>query len=405
MIQELFSDRIGGNKFGTDTNIYKFEKIKIAKREAISKNPNTPLIDLGVGEPDSRADDQLIDVLNAQARKSENRYYSDNGIDDLKGTIKDYMARKFDVSLSTDQINHVIGSKTALAMLPLAFINLGDVAILTIPGYPVLGTHTKYLGGSVYNIELKEENNFLPDLSSIPADICKKAKFLYLNYPNNPTGALAPVEFFKEAIAFAKKHSIIIVHDAAYIELTYDKKQPSILSIDGAMDVAIEIHSFSKSFNMTGWRLGWICGNTKVVNAFKVVKDNSDSGAFIPIQLAGSYGLKNSEELIKPTREKYKRRLTRITAILNDLGFNVKQPEGTFYLYFKSPKGTQSGMKFNTAEDFSQYLIKEKLISSVPWDDVGNYLRFTCCFEATLEQEEEILSQLENRLKSETYVF
>ena len=180
---------------------------------------------------------------------------------------------------SVTEVNHGIGSKPILALLPLAFINPGDITIMTVPGYPVMGTTTQAIGGEVVNLPLLAENNFLPDLDSLTAEQCKRAKLLYINYPNNPTGAVANKEFFAKVIDFAKKHNIIVVSDAAYAALTFDGEVPlSFLSIDGAKDVGVEIHSLSKAYNMTGWRLAFICGNELVVKAFAAVKDNNDSG-------------------------------------------------------------------------------------------------------------------------------
>ncbi|ADD66810.1 aminotransferase class I and II [Denitrovibrio acetiphilus DSM 12809] len=405
-MENLIAERLGGKMFGKDTTIYKFEKIKRAKRAAIKDNPDMELIDMGVGEPDAMAHGDVVKVLQREAEKRENRFYSDNGIDGFKSVSAEYMKTRFGVELDpSTQINHCIGSKPALALFPLALINPGDVAIMTVPGYPVSGTTTKYLGGEVYNVKLLKENNFLPDLDSIPEDICKRAKFLYLNYPNNPTGVLAPKEFYEKVVAFAKKYDIAVISDAAYIELTFGEKQPSFLSVDGAMDVGIEIHSLSKSFNMTGWRIGFVCGNKHLVQAFATVKDNNDSGQFIPIQKAACYCLEHPE-LIAPTKEKYGRRLNMLANVLRKNGFSVEEPKGSFYLYFGIPKATESGRKFESGEQFCDYLIREKLISSVPWDDAGNFLRFSATFVAdTVEEEERIAKIIDERLSTEKFIF
>lgn len=407
-IQKLFASRIGGENFGKDTAIYKFEKIKRAKREAKKNHPDTELIDMGVGEPDMPAFKGVVDVLAEEAPKKENRFYSDNGIAELKDAVSKYMDKVYGVKGidSEKEVNHSIGSKPALAMLPLTLINHGDATITTSPGYPVLGTHTKYLGGEVYSIKLTKENDFLPDLKSIPADIAKRAKILLLNYPNNPTGKNATVEFYKEAIDFARKNNIVLVQDAAYAALVYGGKKPlSILSIDGAKEVAIEVHSFSKAFNMTGWRLAFIVGNSLMVNAFATVKDNCDSGQFIAIQKAGIHAL-NHPEYTEQTRDKYERRLKKMVEILKKNGFDASMPDGSFYLYVASPKGTKSGMKFENAEEFSQFMIKELLISTVPWDDAGHFVRFCAAFEAKDENDEtRVLLEIDRRISSCEFVF
>jgi len=260
-IQELFADRIGGNQFGKDTVLYKFEKIKRAKRAALAANPGMELIDLGVGEPDWMAEPEVVAVLAAEAAKRENRGYTDNGIAAFKEAAAAYMASVYGVTGidPVTEVNHGIGSKPVLALLPLAFINPGDVTLMTVPGYPVLGTSTKALGGAVVNLPLLPENHFLPDLDAVPEDVRRRAKILYLNYPNNPTGATATTAFFEKAVRFAKANDIIVVSDAAYAALTFDGEKPlSFLSVPGAKDVGVEIHSLSKAYNMTGWRLAFV---------------------------------------------------------------------------------------------------------------------------------------------------
>lgn len=405
-MENMIADRLGGKMFGKDTAIYKFEKIKRAKRAAVKENPGVELIDMGVGEPDAMAHDEVVKVLQLEATKRENRFYSDNGIDDFKQSASNYMKKRFGVELDpATQINHCIGSKPALSLIPVTLINPGDIALMTVPGYPVSGTMTKYLGGEVYNLPLTRENNFLPVLEDIPEDIKKRAKFLYMNYPNNPTGALATKEFYEKVVKFAKENNVAVISDAAYIELTYGEEPLSFLSIPGAMEVGVEIHSLSKSYNMTGWRLGFVCGNEHLVKAYATVKDNNDSGQFIPIQKAGCYCLDNPK-LIEGTKHKYARRLVMLAKVLRKHGFTVNEPKGTFYLYFGVPKATVSGRQFESAEQFCDFLIREKLISSVPWDDAGHFLRFSVTFDApTVEAEERIAKVIDERLATDTYIF
>jgi len=380
-IQNLFADRVGGNKFGKDTVLYKFAKIKKAKKIAIESNLGKELFDFGVGEPDEMAFTPVVKTLQKEAEDPENRGYSDNGIEDFKTAACNYMKNVFNVTINPEtEINHSIGSKPSLAMIPSILINPGDYTLITVPGYPVIGTHTKYLQGNVYNLPLLQENNFLPNLENIPDDILTKAKLLYINYPNNPTGAIATIDFYKKVIDFAKKNKIIVVQDAAYAGIVYNSKPLSFLSVPGAKEVGVEIHSLSKAYNMTGWRLAFVCGNELVVNGFKTVKDNYDSGQFKAIQKAGVIALNNPDITEKITK-KYKRRISLLVDALKEVGFQVEISGGTFYLYVKIPKKTESGITFNSGEDFSQYLIKEKLISTVPWDDAGNFVRFSVTFE------------------------
>lgn len=400
-IQNLFAERIGGNTFGKETKIYKFEKIKRAKAQARKTYPNIELLDFGVGEPDEMAFPMVVEAMKIECGKPENRGYADNGIQELKDAAAKYMENVYgvkDIDPSKEVI-HSIGSKPALALLPSAFINPGDAALVTVPGYPILATHTKWHGGKVINLPLKEENKFLPDLNNIDPSDLKKAKLLYINYPNNPTGANATKEFFKNVVNFAKKNNIIVVHDAAYAALNFEGKPLSFLSVPGAKDVGIEIHSFSKAFNMTGWRLAFLVGNENIISAFAHVKDNYDSGQFIAIQKAGVYALEH-HEMTEKISQKYKRRLKMMVDVLNSIGFDAAMPKGSFYLYVKSPKGIKKGIRFKTSEDFSEYLITEKLISTVPWDDAGHYLRFSATFIAKNEDDERrVIAEMKKRLE------
>jgi LL-diaminopimelate aminotransferase len=406
-IQKLFADRLGGNKFGKDTKIYKFEKIKRAKRSAMDANPNKELFDLGVGEPDEMAFPGVIKTLQLEAEKPENRGYTDNGIEEFKVAAINYMDNVFGVKgLDPNKhVNHTIGAKPGLAMLPSIFINPGDITLMTVPGYPVMGTHTQYLGGEVINLPLTKENSFLPDLKSITSDIAKRAKILYLNYPNNPTGANATQAFYEEAVDFAKKNDVVVVQDAAYGALNFDENPSSFLSIPGAMDVGVELHSLSKSYNMTGWRIAFVVGNELIVKGVAHVKDNIDSGQFAAIQKAAIHALEHPD-ITETILEKYRRRLTKLVETLNSLGFDASMPGGSFFLYVEAPKGVKGGQRFKSGEEFSQYLIKEMMISTVPWDDVGNFIRFSATFAAKgLEEESRIINEIKNRLSSVQFEF
>ena len=406
-IQNLFAERIGGDQFGKSNVIYKFEKIKRAKRAAMAAHPDMEIIDMGVGEPDAMADTGVLETLSSEAYKWENRDYADNGISEFKIAAAKYLENVYGVAnIKEEEINHSIGSKPALAMMAQAFINPGDVTLMTVPGYPIMGTMTKWLGGEVYNMPLLEKNKFLPDLEAIPKKILEKAKLLYLNYPNNPTGATATKAFFKKAIKFAKDNNLIVVQDAAYAALTFDGMKPlSILSVPGAKQVGVEIHSMSKAFNMTGWRMAFVVGNKKVVSAFASVKDNNDSGQFKAIQKACIYALEHPE-ITEATAVKYSRRHDMLVDVLNSVGFTVKKPKGSFYLYVAIPKGVKNGPKFKTAEDFSQYLIKEKLISTVPWDDAGAFVRFSVTFLAANDYEEgNVMHEIYQRLSDVEFIF
>ena len=270
---------------------------------------------------------------------------------------------------------------------------------MTVPGYPVAGTHTKYYGGNVFRLPLLAANNFYPDFSNIPADVWPKVKLLVINYPNSPTGRTATKQFYQEVVALAKQHSFVVVQDAAHSILSYDQKPYSFLEVPGAMDVGVEVHSLSKGFDMIGWRIGWVCGHETIVRAFADVKDNSDSGQFGAIQNAAAAAL-DDDSIPVQTRTKYERRLKKLVAMLSRCGFKCQMPGGTYFLYTQSPVGATGGLKFENAEEASQYLITQQSIVTVPWDDAGSFLRFSVTYEAATEAAEDALMAVaEERLK------
>jgi LL-diaminopimelate aminotransferase len=409
-LQNLFAARIGGKEYGKSTAIYKFEKIKRAKRAALAAHPGAEIIDLGVGEPDEMAFPQVVAHLAQEAAKPENRGYSDNGDEVLKVAAARYMDRVCGVP-GVDpetEIIHSIGSKAALTILPAALIDPGDVVLMTTPGYPVFGTHARYYGGIVQQLPLLERNNFLPDLDSVPAEVLRKCKALVLNYPNNPTGASASPAFFTKVVKFALQNRLAVIHDAAYAALVFEGKPLSFLATPGAKEVGLELHSTSKSFNMTGWRCGFVVGNPRLVRAYGDIKDNSDSGQFLAIQHAAAYCLEHPE-ITAQIAAKYSRRMDGLVQVLRKAGFTAAKPKGSFFLYVKAPKAAVTqGMRreFQSAEDVAQWLIAEKLISTVPWDDAGTYLRFSVTFIAKDPVEEKrVLAEIGARLDGVTFEF
>lgn len=398
--QSLFAERIGGANYGKDTEIYKFEKIKRAKRQALADHPDRPLLDFGIGENDSMADQSIRDVMAAEINKPENRGYADNGVIEFKQAAARFMQRTFGVTVDpSTQINHCIGSKPAYAMLPACFINPGDVTLMTVPGYPVAGTHTRYYGGQVYKLPLLAENNFLPDLDRVPDDIYRLAKLLVINYPNSPTGRTATSEFFEKVVALAKEKEFVVVQDAAHILLTFDGKPRSFLQTPGAMDVGVEVHSMSKGYDMIGWRMGFVCGHPRIVSAFADVKDNSDSGQFIATQKAAAAAL-DDDSIPQRINTKYRRRLQKLVTTLRECGFDCQMPGGTYFLYTKAPSGTEAGEKFAAAEDATRYLIEQLGIVTVPWDDAGAYLRFSVTYVAGTEADEDaLMAETKQRLR------
>ena len=418
------------------------------------------LIDMGVGEPDEIAPDFVVESLHREARKPENRGYADNGCFEFLDAVGEYMKRVFDVTLDpSTEILHSMGSKAALSILPNCFINPKNVVLMTTPGYGVFGTHARYLGGEVYNIPLLRENNYLPRLDNIPQEILTRAKVLVINYPNNPTGAVATWEFFQKVVDFAHKHHLLVVQDAAYASLVFpsikdrareaagdkivscsqksscDLQPLSILQLPGAKEVAIELHSLSKPFNMTGWRIGWVCGNATAIKAYGMVKNNTDSGQFLPIQKAAIEALRHPEFSCKMAT-KYRDRLQAMQKILESVGFPFSStPQAGFFLYTPAPKAvvrknegtgskweklkkhpkmriwknfsktaTTDRIAFSSAEEFSQWLIKKDFICCVPWDDTEPSIRFSATFSSP-SSDKSFLEEFHNRLSQYHFIF
>lgn len=408
-LQSLFAERIGGKLYGKSTEIYKFEKIKRAKRAALAANPGVELIDMGVGEPDEPAPKACVEALYSAAKDPANRGYADNGGGAFKAAAAGWMKGVVGVEVDAERhICHSIGSKAALSILPAVLINPGDVALMTTPGYPVFGTHAKYYGGQVHNLQLREENGFLPDLAGIPKDVLGRAKSLVINYPNNPTGASATPEFFQRVVDFALEHKIVVIHDSAYAALVFEGKPLSILSAKGAMECCLELHSMSKTFNMTGWRLGFVVGNELLVKAYADVKDNTDSGQFLAIQAACAHGLEHPEYTAEISA-KYSRRMDALVGVLRKHGFGATKPKGSFFLYVKIPKaatGKSGRVSFAKAEEFSQWMITDRLISTVPWDDAGAYVRFSVTFVSKgREDDARVVAEIDRRLGEASFEF
>jgi len=408
-LHNLFAQRIGGPGYGLkEAPIYKFERIKRAKRAALVAHPGKELLDFGVGEPDSMADSKVVASLAQEASLPENRGYADNGGPRLRLAAAHYMKEVFGVTADPEtEILHSIGSKAALSILPAALIDPGDVVLMTSPGYPVFGTHAAYYGGVVHALPLTPENKYLPRLDTIPRAILDKAKVLVLNYPNNPTGASASAAFFQQVVEFAKREEIVVIHDAAYTALIFEGKPLSFLSILGAKDVGLELHTTSKAFNMTGWRCGFVVGNSLLVKAYADVKDNTDSGQFLALQNASAVAFENPQ-ITRDTSAKYSRRMDSLVQILQKAGFPAEKPAGSFFLYSRAPKSATGAKEqvFPNGEAFSKWLIEEQLVSTVPWDEAGANVRFSVTFAARDRKDEDrVLAELASRLKPYRFQF
>ncbi len=321
---------------------YLFAELDKIKLEQIAKG-NT-IIDLGVGDPDLPTSDEVVDALKSAAIDPSNHIYpSYSGMDRFRDVAAEWFYKRFGVKLDyRKQMLSLIGSKEGIAHFPLAFVNPGDVVLYTEPGYPVYFASTIFAGGIPYGLPLTKENNFLPLLDSIPEPTLKKAKMLFINYPNNPTSATADEAFFTEVIRFAKKHNIIVAHDAAYSEIYFGEKTHSILENPGAMDVAIEFHSLSKTFSMTGWRIGFACGNEDLIAGLGKIKTNIDSGVFQAVQWAGIKALTLGDILTEPLRQTYKKRVRMITDVLSEAGLESFNANATFYIWTKLPNNINS---------------------------------------------------------------
>jgi LL-diaminopimelate aminotransferase len=328
---------------------YLFLEIDKAKRKARAAGGD--IIDLGIGDPDQPTPRHIIEALyQASLDPANHRYALDQGMPALRRAIAAWYKGRFNVSLNPDsEVLPLIGSKEGLAHFPLAFLNPGDYSLVPDPCYPPYKGGTILAGAKPYSLPLREENDFLPDLKKIPLSARKKAKIIFVNYPNNPTSAVAGRTFYKELIAFARKNKIIIVSDLAYSEMSYDGYKPSsILEIEEAREVAIEFHSLSKTYNMTGWRLGWASGSQSLIAALAKVKSNIDSGIFSVVQLAGIAALSGEQEYIKNMSDLYQQRRDCLMEGLDSLGWQARRPKATFYVWIKIPQG-KSSLKFAAA--------------------------------------------------------
>ncbi|MCU4137842.1 MAG: Aspartate/methionine/tyrosine aminotransferase [Thermodesulfobacteria bacterium] len=344
---------------------YLFVELDRLKNEKIKEGVD--VIDLGVGDPDIPTPYEIVEIAKKALEKSEyHRYPSNTGSLFFRKSCAEYIKRRFGISFDPEtEIIALIGSKEGIAHFPIAFINPDDVILCPDPAYPVYHLGAIFTDGVPHYMPLTWENNFLPDLSKIPQDILEKTKIIWLNYPNNPTGAIATKEFFKEVIELAKKYNFIVAHDAAYIEMYYEEPPISIFEIEGAKKVAIEFHSLSKTFCMTGWRIGFAIGNSFLISALAKVKSNIDSGVFTAIQEAGAYALNNLEKIVPSLVEVFKKRRDFLATELQKLGYEFKKPNATFYLWVKTPKNMSS-------QEFCKKVLQEIGLVVTPGIGFGN---------------------------------
>ncbi len=374
---------------------YLFLEIDRAKRKA--RQQGRDIIDFGIGDPDRPTSAHIINALAKAARDPANhRYALDQGMPVLRREIAAWYKRRFGVLLDPEtEILPLIGSKEGIAHLPLAVLNPGDYALIPDPCYPPYRAGAILAGGVIYSLPLLEKNNFLPEFTKIPANILKKARLLYINYPNNPTAAVAKKEFYRQAAHFARKNNIIVISDLAYSEICFDGfRAPSFLETESGKRVGIEFHSLSKTYNMTGWRIGFACGNKNLVSALSKIKSNIDSGIFSAIQIAGITALKGSQEKVEKTRRVYRQRRDILVQGLNSLGWKVVKPTATFYLWVKIP----GGHSFSTnSMVFSRKLLSHADIVVTPGVGFGKYSEGYVRFALTVDKQR--IKEAVNRLK------
>ncbi len=341
---------------------YPFREIAALKAQMIADGKEP--IDFGIGDPDMPTPQFVIDALCEAANDPETHPYDESGFgtDRYKSAIADFAKRRFGIDVDPDgEIQSTIGGKEALVHAVWAYIDPSDVVLVPDPAYSVYKVQTSWCGGAAFPMPLRAENDFLPDFNAIPEAVRQQAKMMFINYPNNPTGAVAPLEFLEKAVAFARKYEMVIVQDAAYAEVYYDDadRPHSILEIDGAKDVAIEIHSLSKTFNMTGWRVGWTWGGGEHIEALSRAKSNVDSGTFMAIQRAAAAGLDNYDDFAPSMQAEYKRRRDALVEGLQSLGCPIEAPRATFYVWLPVPEGY-------TSEGFAKKLLGDCQVLAIP---------------------------------------
>ena len=344
---------------------YLFMEIDRLKAEVRAKGVD--LIDLGVGDPDLPTPEHILKrLIEATQDPGNHRYPSYSGMNDFRKSVAAWYQRRFNVTLDpVEEVVTLIGSKEGIAHFPLAFINPGDYALMTSPGYPVYFSGTLFAGGRSYFLPLRKENHFLPDLSQVPGEVARQAKVLFINYPNNPTAAVADRSFFEGVVAFAREHRIIIGHDAAYSEIAYDGYRPlSFLEVPGAKEVGLEFHSLSKTYNMTGWRIGFAVGNARLIDGLSQVKSNIDSGAPQAIQWAGIEALEGPQSCLEEMRTVYRKRRDLMVRGLRQIGLAVDSPKASFYLWVEAPKGY-------TSAQTTRHLLQQAGIVTTPGNGFG----------------------------------
>ncbi|MFW6056355.1 MAG: LL-diaminopimelate aminotransferase [Chloroflexota bacterium] len=351
--------------------------VDINRRIADLRAQGIDIVTFAIGDPDMPTPGHIIDRICREAHVPANhRYPETDGLPELHEAIADWYAARFDVELDPDtEVLPLIGSKEGIGHIALCFAESGSVVLVPDPGYPVYSMSTMIAGGNPYYMPLTAENQFLPDLDAIPSTVTSKATMMWLNYPNNPTGAGASLEFFERAVDFAAKHNIVVCHDAPYTEVYFDgKKPPSLMQAKGARDVGVEFHSLSKTYHMTGWRIGMVVGNKDVIRALFTVKSNLDSGIPQAIQLAAVEALRGPQTIVEEHNSVLQRRRDKLIAVLNQIGLEARVPDGTFYVWARVPEGY-------TCVSLTRELLEKVHVAVTPGIGYGaqgeNFIRFS----------------------------
>ena len=361
--------------------------VEISRKIAQKRREGIEVISFGIGDPDLETPAPVIQKLRETSGDLPNhRYPESEGLPEFRKATADWYQRRFAVSLDPEtEVISLIGAKEGIGHAALCFIEPGDIALVPDPGYPVYSVGTWFAGGECHWMPLKEENGWLPDLEAIPEDVARRAKLIWLNYPNNPTGAIADLGYFERAVEFAKEYDLAVLHDACYTDVTYDGyRHPSFLEVPGAMDVGMEFHSLSKTYNMTGWRLGMAVGNADMINALLIVKSNLDSGVPQAIQQMGIEALETSDSWIDERNAVYQRRRDKVLSTLADIGLEVDPPKASLYVWARTPEGFTSG-------ELAEQLLEECDVVVTPGASYGNsgegYVRFSLTIQDDLLDE------------------
>jgi LL-diaminopimelate aminotransferase len=371
---------------------YLFKEIDRKKSEVMARGVD--IIDLGVGDPDLPTPPHIIEALKRAVDEPANhRYPTYSGMGDFKEVVAKWYEERFWVKLDSEtEVVSLIGSKEGLAHFPLAFVNPGEVALVPTPAYPVYHIAVLFAGGESFFMPLLRENNFLPDLDAIPGETASRARIMFINYPNNPTSAVADLGFFSRVVEFARENEILVCHDAAYTEMAFDGfRAPSFLEAEGAMEVGVEFHSLSKTYNMTGWRIGFAVGNSKAIEGLGAIKSNIDSGVFQAVQLAGIEAIRGDQSCVREMAQVYTKRRDLMVKGLRDAGFEVESPKATFYLWVRVPEG-------HTSTEVATRLLEDAGLVVTPGNGFGE--PGEGYFRIALTQKRERLAEAVERIKT-----